>query len=109
MEFSAYEERAKSTAVYPDKGHNIVYPTLGLCGESGEIAEKLKKLMRDKGGEADDEWRQSMAHELGDVLWYITAIANELGYTLEEIAEFNILKLASRKDRNVLHGSGDNR
>lgn len=109
MDFAAYEERARSTAIYPNKGNNMVYPTLGLCGESGEIAEKLKKLMRDKDGVADDEWRRSMAHELGDVLWYITAIANEIGHSLEEIAELNILKLASRKDRNMLHGSGDNR
>jgi NTP pyrophosphatase (non-canonical NTP hydrolase) len=109
LEFDTYERRAMKTAIYPNRGDNLIYPTLGLCGESGEIAEKLKKLIRDKDGVVDEEWKKGMARELGDVLWYITAIATELDITLEEVAYMNLDKLESRKDRGMLHGSGDNR
>lgn len=101
MNFKDYQHRARSTAIYE---HRIVYPALGLAGESGEVAEKIKKYLRD--GELSIE---DLKLELGDVLWYISNLASDLGILLEDIASSNINKLASRKDRNVLHGSGDNR
>lgn len=107
MTFSDYQRAAMSTAIYPNRGSNLAYPTLGLCGESGEVAEKVKKYYRD--GTSADELGEQVAKELGDVLWYITAIAWELGWTLDDIAEMNIQKLASRKERGVQHGSGDDR
>jgi len=103
-----YQQKAKSTAVYP-KEMGLVYTTLGLSGESGEVAEKVKKLIRDHGGVLDDEYRAKIAKELGDVLWYVAMVAHEIGYTLQDIAAGNNIKLASRKDRDQLHGDGDNR
>lgn len=96
-----YQQEARKTAFYKDK---IIYPALGLCGEAGEVAEKIKKWMRD--GTIDD---QAVAKELGDVLWYVANLAEDLGYDLEEIARMNIEKLQSRQKRGKLHGSGDNR
>ena len=81
----------------------------GLVGEAGEVAEKFKKLLRDKGGEATDEDKKEIAKELGDVLWYVNSVSNYLGYDLEEIASMNLDKVLSRKDRGVTMGSGDNR
>jgi NTP pyrophosphatase (non-canonical NTP hydrolase) len=109
MRFSEYQERSRATAVYPDAGSNIVYPALGLCGEAGETAEKVKKAIRDDGGTLTEERRAAIAAELGDVLWYAAQLATEAGLDLEEIAEANLEKLASRQQRAVLHGSGDNR
>jgi len=109
MDFTSYEEKARATAIYPNKGNNLIYPVLGIAGEAGEVAEKVKKLIRDSDGVPTDEWKRELMKELGDVLWYVSAIATELGYSLENVAEFNILKLSSRKDRDMLHGSGDNR
>jgi NTP pyrophosphatase (non-canonical NTP hydrolase) len=109
MDFATYEEKARSTAIYPNKGNNLIYPVLGIAGEAGEVAEKVKKLIRDSNGVPTDEWKRELMKELGDVLWYVTAIAAELGYSLENVAEFNVLKLSSRRDRDMLHGSGDNR
>jgi NTP pyrophosphatase (non-canonical NTP hydrolase) len=90
-------------------GDNILYPTLGLCGESGEVADKVKKVLRDRKGVFDQEVREGLALELGDVLWYVAQLATELGLSLEEIAEANLAKLASRAARNVIGGSGDQR
>ena len=98
-----YQRKAVGFAVYPPT-HKILYPTLGLCGEAGEVAEKVKKQIRD--GVFN---RHDVAKELGDVLWYLANTANDLGYTLEDIAKLNIDKLTGRKDRNVIKGSGDNR
>lgn len=109
MDFKEYQEKARQTAIYPDKGKNLIYPTLGLVGESGEVAEKVKKLIRDKNMVVDKEFLDSIKKELGDVLWYIAAICSELGISLEEVAIENIEKLYSRKERDVLHGEGDNR
>ncbi len=104
-----YQYRASSTALYPNHGRNIVYPTLGLVGEAGEIANKVKKIERDDGGVLTDEKRQIIAKELGDALWYVSQIASEIGYTLDGIAQQNLDKLASRQQRGTLHGDGDNR
>jgi len=109
MLISEYQERSRRTATYPDAGDNIVYPTLGLAGEAGEVAEKVKKLMRDDGGVMSDERRAALAGELGDVLWYVAQVAAEAGLDLEEIAQGNLDKLLSRQRRGVLSGSGDSR
>jgi NTP pyrophosphatase (non-canonical NTP hydrolase) len=109
VRFSEYQERSRATAVYPNAGDNIVYPALGLCGEAGETAEKVKKAIRDDGGTLTEERREAIAAELGDVLWYVAQLATEADLGLEEIAEANLEKLASRQERSVLHGSGDER
>jgi len=109
LEFNEYQEKAKATAQYPNLGSNLYYPTLGLAGESGEVAEKVKKLMRDHDGILDDAYRLSIAKELGDVLWYCAMLADELGYSFEEIARMNLEKLTSRKQRDKIQGNGDNR
>ena len=109
MDFKKYQEKSRKTAIYPEAGKNFIYPTLGLAGESGEVAEKIKKVIRDKNGVIDDETRELIKKELGDVLWYVSQIASELGLSLDEIAENNIEKLFSRMNRGKLSGSGDNR
>ncbi len=109
MRFSEYQLRSRATAVYPQLGHNLAYPALGLCGEAGETAEKIKKALRDDDGILTDERREAVAAELGDVLWYVAQLATEAGLELEVIAEANLEKLASRQQRRVLHGSGDDR
>ena len=109
MLFSDYQTLSRRTATYPDAGENIVYPTLGLAGEAGEVAEKVKKLLRDDGGVMSDERRAALAGELGDVLWYVAQVATEAGLELEEIARANLDKLLSRQQRGVLSGSGDQR
>ncbi|TFG35954.1 MAG: hypothetical protein E4H47_00025 [Parcubacteria group bacterium] len=109
MTFEEYQKLSRETAVYPDIGKNFVYPTLGLAGESGEVAEKVKKILRDHGGAIDEEKKKEITKELGDVLWYLAQIASEIGVPLEEVASLNIEKLRSRFDRNKIKGSGDNR
>ena len=102
MNFDEYQKFARSTAIYPDEC-KVVYPALGLCGEAGEVAEKVKKNIRD--GKSLD----GVGLELGDVLWYISALADDLGVTLEEVAKANIEKIQSRMERNKIKGDGDNR
>ncbi len=87
----------------------IVYPTLGLVNEAGEVAGKIKKIFRDKGGRISKEDREALKYELGDVLWYLTQICTELDLTLEEVATTNVEKLFSRLARGKIHGDGDNR
>ncbi len=99
MKFEDYQTQAKQTALYPNRLSNLEYPTLGLAGEAGEVANIVKKIQRDHGGFITDEIRAKLKDELGDVLWYISACADELGLTLEEIAEFNVGKLAKRHSR----------
>jgi NTP pyrophosphatase (non-canonical NTP hydrolase) len=109
MLLSDYQSRSRATAVYPQMGDNLLYPTLGLCGEAGEVAEKIKKMVRDDGGTLSAERRAALSKELGDVLWYLAQIATEAELDLDEIAEENISKLLSRRERDVLSGSGDDR
>lgn len=109
MTFEEYQKESRKTALYPDNGNTIIYPTLGLAGEAGEVAEKVKKIVRDDAGKISEEKRADLKKELGDVLWYISQLASELDLSLNEIAEANIEKLFSRMDRGVLGGSGDNR
>ena len=96
LSFEEYQRAARATALYPKRLSNLEYPTLGLAGEAGEVANIVKKIQRDFGGEITDETRRKLKDELGDVLWYISACADELGLALEEIAEFNVGKLAAR-------------
>ena len=109
MDISEYQRRSRATAVYPGAGANLAYPALGLCGEAGEAAEKVKKAMRDDGGVLTDERREALAAELGDVLWYVAQLATEAGLDLGEVAGDNLAKLLSRQERGVLQGSGDTR
>jgi len=109
MKFNEYQKLARQTAIYAGAGKNFVYPALGLCGESGEVAEKIKKIIRDKDNVVDGKCRADLEKELGDVLWYVANLAAELELDLENIAQKNIAKLRSRKERGVLHGSGDER
>jgi NTP pyrophosphatase (non-canonical NTP hydrolase) len=87
----------------------LVAKILGLVGEAGETADKFKKVIRDNEGIISDDIKVEIAKELGDVLWYISALSDYLGYTLDEIAELNLKKLFDRRDRGVARGSGDNR
>lgn len=109
MELSDYQSKARVTALYPDAGHNYIYPTLGLVGEAGELANKVKKISRDHGNVLDEAQKQAIAEELGDALWYVSNLASELKLSLDDVAKANLEKLASRKVRGTLHGSGDHR
>lgn len=109
MTFQEYQEEARKTAIYPNKDNNFIYPTLGLVGEAGEVAEKIKKVIRDDEGIISEEKKAEVTKELGDVLWYIANLSKELNISLEEVASKNIEKLQSRQQRGELHGSGDNR
>lgn len=103
-----YQIAAKEFAKYP-KEHALYYTTLGLCGEAGEVANKVKKIYRDKGGVLSQEDKKNISLELGDVLWYISDLAGQLGYRLDEIAYQNIAKLDVRRGNNTINGAGDNR
>jgi len=109
MDFATYQRRSRETARYPDAGANPIYPTLGLCGESGEVADKVKKVLHDQAGDFDAHSLEGLRLELGDVLWYVSQLATELNLSLDEIAEANLAKLASRMSRDVIAGSGDRR
>lgn len=106
MTLNEYQRKALETAIYPAP---IVYPVLGLCGESGEVADKIKKVLRDNNSDFTDEKKTEIAKEIGDVLWYCATLSYDLGFTLNEIAEMNYQKLHSRQLRGKLSGSGDNR
>lgn len=108
MEINEYQQAALSTAYYP-KDISLIYLALAINGEAGEVAEKVKKLYRDRNGVGDMNFAKSVAAELGDVLWYVSVMASELGFTLEDVAKMNIDKIKSRKERGVLGGNGDNR
>jgi len=107
-EFRMYSYLAHKTAIYPESS-GLLYVTLGLNGEAGEIANKVKKIIRDSGGVISPEIRQALLDEAGDALWYINELCSLLGSSLEEVANANLNKLYSRKSRGVLFGSGDNR
>ena len=109
MDFNEYQKKSRKTAKYPAIGHPLIYPLLGLVNEAGEVAGKVKKIFRDKGGEINEESKTALKAELGDVLWYLAQIATELNLSLDEIAVYNIDKLYSRLERGVIKGDGDNR
>ena len=109
MDFHDYQTKSRKTAGYPAIGHGVIYPTLGLANEAGEVAGKIKKVFRDKDGQISEETREALKAELGDVLWYIAQVATELNLSLDDIAESNIAKLYSRLERGKIRGEGDNR
>lgn len=108
MTLNEYQSKALETAAYPLE-FKVVYPALGMNGEAGEVAEKVKKVIRDGGNFSDSEKRKALAMEIGDVLWYCATLSNDLNYSLDEIAEMNYEKLHSRQLRGKIGGSGDNR
>ncbi len=108
--FKQYEEIALSTNISKNGFHmELAQKTLGLTGESGEVAEKVKKFIRGDFNLNVPENKASMVKELGDVLWYLTVIANLMGSSLEQVAEANNVKLLDRLNRNKIQGDGDNR
>lgn len=108
-QFDLYQYSADETAIYPNKGDNLYYPALGLAGEAGEVCEKVKKIYRDQKGHMTEENAREISKELGDVLWYVSALACEINISLSVIAEENLDKLRSRQQRGKLQGSGDDR
>ena len=108
MDMGEYQKQAEAFMIYPaDK--KITYPILGLVSEAGEVADKYKKIIRDKNGQMTDEDRTEMLKEIGDVLWYLAAVCTDINMPLHQAALMNIQKLNSRLSRNVIQGSGDNR
>lgn len=108
MTLNEYQQHALETAIYPDD-RRIIYPTLGLTGEAGEVADKVKKVIRDAHEEFTPERRLEIVKEIGDVLWYCATLSRDLGYELEEVAQMNVDKLRSRMQRHLISGNGDNR
>lgn len=108
-EFATYQRESRKTWNVIPMNHAIVYPTLGLVNEAGEVAGKIKKIFRDKDGSISAADREALKYELGDVLWYLTQICTELDLTLEEVAAANLEKLFSRLARNQIQGEGDHR
>ena len=108
-QFADYQRESRKTWGVIQMDHPIVYPTIGLANELGEVAGKIKKIFRDKNGEISEVDRQALKEELGDVLWYLTQICTELDLTLEEVAATNLTKLFSRLERGTISGEGDER
>lgn len=113
MKLDKYQKQAAEFDLFETsvdlKSPGFLEKVLGIAGEAGEVTDKVKKIIRDKGGYASEEDRMEIAKELGDVLWYVANIARYLDVSLSDIADGNIAKLSSRKKRNKLHGEGDNR
>ena len=109
MDFKTYQKKARETAIYPNIGSNNIYPTLGLVGEAGEVAEKVKKVIRDKNGIFDDDSKIGIKKEIGDVLWYIANLCTELDFDLDDVALHNLEKLRIRSSMGKISGSGDDR
>ena len=103
-----YQKVALTTAIYP-REQAIIYPTLGLTGEAGEVANKVKKIIRDGSNSKDERLVQDISAEIGDCLWYIAVLASDIGVKLSDIASNNLIKLEKRKDKGTIHGSGDDR
>ncbi len=110
MTFDEYQASALKTVISSgDDFHDLLHWVLGINGESGEVAEKVKKIIRDKDGVVSKADKQELAKELGDVLWYLAVFASHLGISFEKVARVNLKKLADRQSRGQLSGSGDNR
>lgn len=109
IDFKRYQRESRKTWSLVHTDHAIVYPTLGLVNEAGEVAGKVKKIFRDKEGVISEADRAALKSELGDVLWYLTQICTELDLSLEEVAAQNITKLFDRLERDVIRGEGDAR
>jgi len=113
MDFNSYNKQVSQVLFYPHTLKEVdiapMYLSLGICGETGELAEKIKKCYRDNQGQFTEYSKEEIKKEIGDVLWYLNRLCEELGFTLESAAELNIAKLQDRIDREVLRGQGDNR
>lgn len=109
MTFEEYQKESKKTALYSQKGHQFIYPGLGLAGEAGEVAEHIKKMLRDDNAQVTPKRREEVKKELGDVLWYVSQLATDFKLSLEDIACENLKKIFSRQKRGKLLGDGDNR
>jgi NTP pyrophosphatase (non-canonical NTP hydrolase) len=111
LTFDLYQTLAMETAVYPGKKEllGLLYCGLGTAEEAGEVAGKIKKVLRDNNGIVDDAQRERIKKEMGDVLWYLAGVAKELGISLGSVARENIIKLQGRRERGTLHGDGDDR
>jgi NTP pyrophosphatase (non-canonical NTP hydrolase) len=111
MTFNNFQTNASRTAFYPRafKNQGLYYTALGLVGEAGEIANKVKKIMRDNNGNLEELAKADIFDELGDVLWYCASLADELGVNLEDVAKLNLIKLEDRMNRGKIQGSGDKR
>ena len=103
-----YDDLVRVSKIYP-KNRIIEYPVLGMCGETGEVAEKVKKVIRDNHNKYDTATKAAILKELGDVLWYLVAAAQDLGYTFDDVIENNMTKVNNRIVTNTQHGKGDNR
>lgn len=109
MTLNDYQAKALGSAI-PGIDENVTYLALAMCGEAGEVADKVKKVIRDQDSDFNDGLTQEqIIYELGDVLWYAAVLANALGYDLQEVAQLNLAKIDARKLRGTIHGSGDNR
>ena len=108
MTFEEYQKEARKTAVFPEH-RGLEYTALGLTGEAGEVADKVKKVIRDNDGYCDQSRKEELAKELGDVMWYMSMVSDQLGIKLEDIAKMNVGKLKERQTKGTLKGSGDNR
>lgn len=110
MTFDEYQTQALTTVISTsDELKDTLHWVLGINGEAGEVAEKVKKIIRDKNGEISEEDKKELAKEIGDVLWYLAVFAHQLGFKFEDVAQINLDKLSSRQKRGILGGSGDNR
>ena len=110
MTFQEYQDAAHITSMNTDiVGNKALYPAIGLSDEAGEVLGKFKKLYRDKGGEMDEEFSEAVFKEISDVLWYVAELCTQLGFSLDDVAQYNIGKLADRQARGVIGGSGDDR
>ncbi|MGI9500114.1 MAG: nucleoside triphosphate pyrophosphohydrolase family protein [Geminicoccaceae bacterium] len=108
MDFNAYQNAARKTALYAG-AYRVTYPALGLASEAGEVAGKVKKVLRDRGGDFGEDQIAAIKDELGDVLWYVATLAADLDIEMDEIAADNIEKLRSRLERGAIQGDGDKR
>jgi NTP pyrophosphatase (non-canonical NTP hydrolase) len=106
MGFDDYQRAALGTAIYAER-HRVTYPALGLASEAGEVAGKIKKVLRDQDGDFERAPLDVIKDELGDVLWYVAVLAADLGLSLDEIAADNLAKLAARSARGTIGGAGD--
>jgi len=109
LDFADYQRRAARTGGAVDVNHPIVYPTLGLTNEAGEVAGKVKKIFRDRDGHVTDDDRAALTLEIGDVLWYLAELCTQLGVSLDDVAAANLRKLEDRTMRGKLAGDGDYR
>lgn len=111
IDFDMYSDKARETAIYPGRGKlvGLLYTTIGLCGEAGELANKVKKILRDDNGVISEEKKEAICHEIGDSLWYLAMICDELNVRMAKVANDNITKLANRKFLGTLSGEGDKR